>query len=87
MRLLGEVGILGFAAFSLIFLRAGKLIVKKLPLYENFQGIELAYMAGIIGGLLGIFMNAIFIDVFEASKFAIVVWLFLGMSVSLLRAK
>ncbi|MCH7641119.1 O-antigen ligase family protein [Patescibacteria group bacterium] len=87
LRLLGEVGILGFAAFSLIFLRVGKLIVKKLPLYENFQGIELAYMAGMIGGLLGIFMNAVFLDVFEASKFAIVVWLFLGMSVSLLRAK
>ncbi|MBU0572168.1 O-antigen ligase family protein [Patescibacteria group bacterium] len=85
LRLLGEVGILGFFAFFLVFIRIGKKIYDSLPLVRNFNGVELAFMAGFVGALPGIFINAMFIDVFEASKFAIIFWLLAGFSVVLLK--
>ncbi len=85
LRLLGEIGILGFFAFILIFLRIGKRLVSSLPLIKKYKGIELAFMAGFIGALPGIFLNAVFIDVFEASKFAIIFWLLAGFSVALFK--
>jgi hypothetical protein len=85
LRLLGEVGILGFFAFFLIFFRIGKKIFDSLPLVKNFKGVELAFMAGFVGALPGIFINAVFIDVFEASKFAIIFWLLAGFAVALLK--
>lgn len=85
LRLLGEVGILGFLAFFLIFFRIGKKILDSFPLMKNFKGVELAFMAGFVGALPGIFINALFIDVFEASKFAIIFWLLAGFSVALLK--
>ena len=85
LRLLGEVGVLGFLAFFLIFIRIGKKICDVLPLIRKFKGVELAFMAGFVGALPGIFINAMFIDVFEASKFAIIFWLLAGFSVALLQ--
>lgn len=82
LRLLGEVGILGFFAFFLILFRLAKLILRAFPLNKNYQGIELAFVAGVIGGLPGVFLNAVFIDVFEASKFAITFWLIIGIFVT-----
>lgn len=87
LRLLGEVGILGFSAFILILLRIGLLFKKTLPLIENYKGVKLAFMAGIYGATAGILLNAIFIDVFEASKFAIILWLLMGFAVSMERIK
>jgi len=83
LRLLGEVGILGFLAFSLIFFRIGKLVLKTLPLIEKYKGIELGFLAGIIGSFPGLLLNAFFIDIFEASKFAIIFWLLAGFAVGL----
>ena len=85
LRLLGEVGILGFLAFFLIFIRIGKKIYNSLPLVRKFKGVELAFLAGFVGALPGIFINAMFIDVFEASKFAIIFWLLAGFAVALLQ--
>lgn len=85
LRLLGEIGILGFLAFFLIFIRIGKKIYDSLPLTRRFKGVELAFMAGFVGALPGIFINAMFIDVFEASKFAIIFWLLAGFAVALLQ--
>lgn len=87
LRLLGEVGVLGFLAFLLIFIRIGEVIFLSFPLYKNFKGIELGYFSGILGGTFGVFMNAIFLDVFEASKFATIFWLFTGILVSLVKTK
>jgi O-antigen ligase len=84
LRLLGEVGILGFSAFFLIFFRMVSLILKSFPLTKNFKQGELSYLAGFVGALSGIFLNAVFIDVFEASKFAIIFWLLAGFMVGLL---
>jgi hypothetical protein len=81
LRLFGEVGLLGFFSFFLIFLNIGYLFLRKYPFVNNFKGLELAIVAGTAGSLVGVFSNAFFIDIFEASKFAIIFWLLLGMVV------
>lgn len=87
LRALGEVGVLGFVAFSLIFLRLIKLLLSELKKLDARDDIQRCFVAGITGGLLGVLANAAFIDVFEASKFAIIFWLFMGFLVGLLRKK
>ncbi len=87
LRLLGEVGILGFLTFILIFsniFNLAKRIISKLAL---LKGVELAFVVSFIGGLIGIFVNALFIDIFEASKFAIIFFLITGLFVSQVRSK
>lgn len=85
LRILGETGILGLLAFFLIFFRIGQIFVKALPLSDKLPPIEKAFIYGLIGGVLGTFLSAIFIDLFEASKFATLFWLILGYGVYLLR--
>jgi len=48
-----------------------------------FLRLELAFFSGVFASLPGLFVNAFFIDIFEASKFAIIFWLFMGIMVSL----
>src|SRR5258706_873861 len=86
LRMLGETGLLGFFAFFLIFVRLWKLvIVRALPLTAKLQGIELGFVAGLIGSVVEAFLIAVFIDIFEASKFANIFWLLTEYSVYLLR--
>lgn len=87
LRLLGEVGILGFFSFCLILFNVALVFYKALPLTERFTGIELGFVAGVVGGIVGTLMNAVFIDVFEASKFAIIFWLVTGIAVYLVKNK
>ena len=87
LRLLGEVGLLGFLAFLLIFVNFCIALLKVWPFPKNFEGLELAFVAGISGSLPGLFLNAVFIDIFEASKFAIIFWLLIGMTISLIDKK
>lgn len=86
LRLLGEVGILGFASFILILANIEKLFLKVVnKLNQDHNHYQLAFLAGLIGSFQAIFVQAFFIDVFEASKFAILFWLLLGMGISLTR--
>jgi len=85
LRLLGEIGLIGFFAFFLIFFRIFKEVLIKLPIVKNFDGANLTFIAGVLGAMPGVFLNATFIDVFEASKFAIIFWLLVGMFFSLVR--
>lgn len=85
LRLLGEVGLIGFFAFFLIFARIGQQFLRVLPLNKYFKGVELAFVAGVFGAVPGVFTNATFIDIFEASKFAIIFWLLLGIGFYMLR--
>jgi hypothetical protein len=87
LRMLGEVGILGFAAFVLIFLRIGKVLIKIFSVRDRLDNFEKSFVFGMIGGLSGTLATALLIDLFEASKFAIVFWLLLGCSVSLIENK
>jgi hypothetical protein len=85
LRLLGEVGILGALSFLGLWLTIGLEFLKKLPYRKHFSGLEMAFLCGITGGTLGVFLNAVFIDVFEASKFIILFMLLIGFGLGLLQ--
>ena len=87
LRALGEVGILGFSAFILILVRVSEVFYKVRDRLNDFTDIEKGFIAGIIGGFVGILLNAMFIDIFEASKFAIMLWLFIALAVYLIKDK
>lgn len=80
LRLLGEVGFLGFSAFILIIVRILAVFAKVLPL-KSLPIVEQGFISGIIGGTFGILLNGVFIDVFEASKVALVFWLLFALAV------
>lgn len=87
LRLLGEVGILGFVAFMVILVKLGRL---GLTVYKNlgkniYSDLDAVFLAGYFGGFVGFLATAMFIDVFEASKVAITFWLFTGIAVSITR--
>jgi len=79
IRLLSEVGILGTLAFLIIIMRIGSKLVNYA---KNSKGhtIERFYVIGFLGSLVAILTNAIFIDVFEASKIAIIFWTLAGIA-------
>ena len=83
LRLLGEVGLVGFAAFLLVFARIILILVKRIPLDKYYSGTEKAFMAGAISAIPGAFLNSVFIDVFEASKFMTAFLLIIGIAVYL----
>jgi hypothetical protein len=85
LRLFGEVGLLGFFAFFLILTRIGQKLLSVFPLRKRFKGTELAFITGLTGSIPGLLLNAVFIDIFEASKFAIIFWLFVGLCLGLVR--
>lgn len=85
LRSLGEVGILGFAAFVLIFVRIGSELYIFLGKKDEYSGLEKAFILSIIGSLVGTFATALFIDIFEASKFATIFWLLVGYVLILIR--
>lgn len=79
LRLLGESGIMGFVTFFSIFLVFGIFLGKMLPEIES--SLVTTFAIGVAGGVIGLFANASLIDVFEASKVAEPLWLFLGIAV------
>ncbi|MDP3014571.1 MAG: O-antigen ligase family protein, partial [Candidatus Subteraquimicrobiales bacterium] len=81
LRALGETGILGLSAFALIFISMfNKLKSFTFDVYKHsFNSFKSIFIASLIGSTIGILITAIFIDIFEASKFAIVYWLFAGL--------
>lgn len=87
LRMLGETGLLGFLAFILIFSRIGKMFTKVTLIREKLDNLEKSFIFGVIGGVAGTFMIAFLIDLFEASKFAIIFWLLLGCCLSLVKSK
>ena len=85
LRLLGEVGIFGFVAFILVLRNLLVLIKRSVSRLSKLSLIESAFVAGYIGGFTGVVVNSLFIDIFEASKLAIIFWLISGLFVSLVR--
>lgn len=86
LRLIGEVGLIGFLAFFLIFIHIGVILLRALLRIKSMT-LENVYLVGVVAALPGVFLNAVFIDVFDASKFAIIFWLMLGFAVSLAQWK
>jgi len=75
LRILGETGILGGLTFMLIIFhlfRNGLLAVLA-------RKSEWQLISGLLGAMIAFLANAIFIDVFEASKTAFYFWMLMGM--------
>lgn len=82
LRILGEVGLLGFASFVAIFVTIGIYIRKVLP--EVDSKMARSFVLGFAAGTIGLGLNALLIDVFEASKVAFLLWLLTGVTIGLL---
>jgi uncharacterized membrane protein YeiB len=78
---------LGLLSFFLIFARIGKLFIKSIYIRKKFSNLELGFIIGVAGAIIGTFVSATFIDIFEASKFATIFWLLVGYSVYLIRSR
>ena len=85
LRTLAETGLLGFGAFFLIFLEIGRQV---LSFFTQVKlNLEKALVVGICGAILGMFANAVFIDVFAASKVAFIFWILMGILVGITRLR
>lgn len=76
LRALGETGALGLAAFLGIFLVFAIFLKNVLPEVEDTY--TKLFLVGLAGGVVGLFANAVLIDVFESSKVAEGLWILLG---------
>lgn len=73
LRALGETGLLGFLAF---FGTVGVVIWKAISSFSKIKDPFFAtIVAGICASIIGLLVNAVYIDVFEASKIAYVFWI------------
>ncbi|MDP3733553.1 MAG: O-antigen ligase family protein, partial [Candidatus Daviesbacteria bacterium] len=79
LRSLGEVGILGTAAFVLIFVEIIKRIVK---LFKESDKFIKYFSAGTLAMILAFVINGLFIDVFEASKVVSIFWMIIGVNLA-----
>jgi hypothetical protein len=79
LRSLGEIGILGTAAFVLVILA---IIKEMLGIYHNSNKFYKLFTAGVISVIIGVILNGLFIDVFEASKVATLFWLLCGINLA-----
>lgn len=82
LRILGEVGLAGFITFFTIFLVYFLYAYRVLPDIDS--PVARSYVLGILAGLFGLLLNAIFIDVFEASKVAYTLWFLIGSGTAVL---
>lgn len=79
LRMLGETGVLGALAF-------GAIILEIASRFWRFFGNSLLqkesrlFVLGAMGMAIGYFLNATFIDVFEASKVAFFFWIMIGLA-------
>ena len=81
LRLLGETGLLGFVSFMAIF------VVILLLLWRPFKQTTNSLHYGLYGAgialTIGLMINALYIDVFEASKIAYSYWSIIGLILAL----
>lgn len=84
LRSIGEVGIFGTLAFGLIFVEIGKRILSFLKFAKDYT-FEKATIVGLTGMIVALLVNATFIDVFEASKIAILFWTLIGILITTIK--
>lgn len=77
LRALGETGILGLISLILIFVSLFTIFKK----YNFDDSLDSVFIASFIGSTIGTLVTALFLDIFEASKFATIYWLFTGLVV------
>ncbi len=82
LRSLGEVGLLGTILLATIFYHIIKTILSSL---KKIRPSEKPLYWAFIFGFFGLLVNALYIDVFEASKVAFQFWLIAGLFIGSLR--
>ena len=82
LRILGESGLFGLISFISIFIISAICIKKILPSVDS--SVARCFVLGFISGTFGLILNAILIDVFEASKIAFIYWLLTGITLGVL---
>lgn len=85
LRMLGETGILGMVSFLAIFWVAGKKLWR--AYLASQKPVDYALFAATLAVTFGLLVNALYIDVFEASKVAYAYWSFLGLAMAGIYAK
>jgi O-antigen ligase len=85
LRALGETGLLGLVSFYGIFIFALYQAYRRFTKVKTV--LESAYLAAFIAILIGLLVNALYIDIFEASKVAYLLWAFMGVSFGLMALK
>lgn len=81
LRLLGETGLLGFASFMLILYTIIKILWRAFKTTANT--LHYALFGSGIAVTIGLLINAVYIDVFEASKIAYTYWSLIGLLLAL----
>lgn len=82
LRSLGETGLLGFFALFLIILELTRRFL--MFLRDSEKGFARVIVISLFGALIGILINAGFIDVLESSKVAFVFWILMGIMVGIM---
>lgn len=80
LRSLGEIGILGFLVFYGFI---GALAYEIIKNYKKRSPLVQAVSIGFLGSILGLLINATYIDVFAASKVAYTFWTFAGVTIAI----
>lgn len=80
LRALGETGLLGFAAFISILIALGRGLGRRY--HQAKSKLDKIISLGSLGVFSIFLLSAIFLDVFEASKIAILFWAFMGLAIS-----
>jgi len=65
----------------MIFVNIFNKILKSYPWIKNKDQIESVFVVSMIGSFPGLLVNALFIDIFEASKIAYVFWMLMGFTI------
>ena len=79
LRSLGETGILGIFAFLSILIALFNKLKKDL---KGQNGLNKIILVSALGIFVSFVVSAIFLDVFESSKIAILFWAFMGLALS-----
>jgi hypothetical protein len=80
LRSIGEVGVFGFGLFFFVVF---SLIIKTFKKFRSTTVEYRAFYLSIVAGIMALLINALYIDVFEASKVAFVIWFIWGLALKL----
>lgn len=79
LRSLGETGLLGLLSFLALLIGIGKFLF---TVVKNSTGLDKIILVSAIGIFVSFLTTAVFIDVFESSKIAILFWAYMGLAFS-----
>lgn len=79
LRTLGEAGLFGLLTFMALLLYLFKTLI---ALLKKNKGLDRLIVVSALGVFIAFLTTAVFIDVFESSKIAILFWAFMGLALS-----